>query len=334
MHKTATAILIAILSVGTGIADDNDRETLLRMASQGYAMNRKDVAPLVDGQKLARVALKGDPDLRPLARLIIARDVVGKSKEYVEEQFGEDVEDLQRAIGDTILESGARQSLSEFLGNDLSMLDEMRTLAQDMSSVAVRTIESQAKQYQVARQGWIAEGLICDEVKRLIHTHKSNDHELEKGAIHLRAHSHMSGTRPFAAFNITNRSDAAFEWAVVILTVDCDYEQPAGSEASTAFGQLLGSAILGTPSPNYLGRDRSKREYAKLDKSAVFYVRDWEPRKIMQAVSLPADEYFNTAAEVKLQVITPKGRLTKTVSLDRHKKYLRDKFAPKPPRRR
>lgn len=329
-----SAIFLATAFSLTTATFGSDLHVLFNMAGQGYALSRKDVAPLEDAPRLLAIADDGDPKLRPLARLIIARDLVAKSKMQAEETFGEDLRAAVASVRSATFDSAARQSIAQFLGDDVSVPDEFTKIVGQVGHVAVDGIRSQAKTYEIARNGWILEGMICDEAQRLLTAGLKSAAELPKEDIFVRSLGYKSRDQPYAAFNVTNKSEKSLEWAIVILRVECEYKTPENVKVNNSVGQSLGQALFGARVPDYVGRERAVEAYSNIDKCAMFFVEDWQPRRIMQIVSVKAPEYFATAKSVSVRVFCEEGHTEETVRLDRHKKDLRDKYAPRQRRRR
>ena len=328
------AILAALSLESCVLAHDNDRSTLFEMASHGYRIGRDLVAPLEDEDALLRIARDDDSTSERLAQLILARNLVLKSKQSLDQRFLNEVLELQGAIGEAILDSAARQSVSEFLGQDSSGLGELQSIAREFRDIGSQVIGSQTQNYATARKGWLLEGLICDEANQMLSRESECSTQLAEKAFRVRTTSRRSGSRPFAAFTVTSRTETPLSWAVIVLKLDCKYQIPASSKASTALGQNLGRMFFGDAVPNYVRRDRSREEYSNLDKSAMFFVQDWQPGRIVQLISLPADEYFSTVKDATIEVITSDGLWTFKAPVERHKTNLRSKYAPKRSNRR
>ena len=312
-----------------------DQACLLRMATQGYALGRNDVAPLSDTEAALKIAKDKNSSLRHLAQLILARDLLVAAKQSGAEGFSANLLEFQDEIRRSLFESAATQSVGEFLGEDLDVLSEMQTIAEGFEGIAARVIGSQSQNYVTARRGWIIEGLICEEVDGILTSQQ--DAEFDENSNHrftLAPTSYRSGSRPFAAIRLTSRCDKVLPQAVIILKLDCRYQIPPARKTNTAIGQLLGQSLFGNAMPNYSARDTAREEYANLDKSAVFFVENWRPNQSVELVSLPADEYCGTVQDATILIIGIGDRHEIEVPVTRHQTLLRNRFAPKSSRTR
>lgn len=316
--------------------DDNKSEqwkSLLRIATQKYTRAGQLITPKVDSSQLLEIANADQHTLHPLASKLILRQLIKDKKEGKESQFGQNFSDAVQISRQATLNSAARQMEAQYFGDEISLLDEATRITKELSPVVQAGLDHQRDAWLLSRQAWIAEGVIAAEVEALMTKDNKKATDTTKLSASNTYYKSKSTSTPFAAYRLSNRTNTILPWCVVVIHIDCKYRTPQAETFHNNFGVLLGRVITGGNVPDFRQRSAATQAYANIDKTYVFFIENWEPKKSVKLVGMRAGELFDTAEKVEIRAYWPGHQQQIEVDLDRHKKILEKKFAPRPRRK-
>ena len=302
----------------------------MRVASQGYVHGSKRVEPAKEGDRLLQVAQNGESDLEALSRQLVLRQVMNDRLDKSQSLFGDKFETAVQVSQASTVKSTIRQMNDQYFDGGVDYLSEMEAIMQDIGPMVQSGINQQVKSLQLSRKAWIVEGVVASQIAKMLDVESNNT--VSEGLSATATH-YKSNKEPFSAYKLVNQTETVLPWCVVVLHNDCKYTTPESEKFNNQFSNLLGEILVGGNQPDFTERTKALEAYSDIDKTTVFFVENWQPKQGIKIVGTSAVEFFNTTDAIKITAYWPGGKQSFDIDVERYKKQLKKKFAPKPIRR-
>ncbi len=307
---------------------DNKSETwkfVMRAASQGYAHGSKRIKPAKDGDRLLEMAQNDSGDLSILSRQLVLRQVMNDRLDKSQSLFGEKFETAVKVGQASTINSSIRQMDDEYFGGGVDYISEMESIMRDIGPMVQSGINQQVQSLRLSRKAWVVESVVASQIAKM---QEASDPTESKGLTVKTSH-YKSGKKPHSAYKLINRTETTIPWCVIVLHNDCDYTTPDSENFHNNFSNLLGEILVGGNQPDFTERTKALEAYSDIDKTTVFFVEDWKPKQAIKIVGTPALEFFNTADDIQITAYWTGCKQTLGVDVERYKRSLKKRFAPK-----
>ena len=303
---------------------------VMRVASQGYIHGSKRIEPTIDGDCLLEMAQGDDDELASLSQRLVLRQVVNDSLNKSQSVFGEKFNTAVKLGQSSAINSSIRQLDDKFFGGGVDYLSEMESIMQDLRPIVQSGINQQVESLRLSRRAWVVESVVASQIAEM-----QEDEGAKAVSEGLSANTtyYTSDKKPFSAYKLVNKTETVIPWCIIVLHNHCEFTTPESEEFHNNLSNFLGEIFVGGNQPNFTERTKALEAYSDIDKTVVFFVENWQPKQRIKIVGIPAIEFFNTTDDIQITAYWTGCKQTFGIDVERYKKQLKKKFAPKPRRR-